>query len=381
MGIVVVFFIGLIKLWVSNRHMRRLEQLDAERQTRMAQVKKSGLSSNGKYRFGSDIPFGVKALESNIEVDGIWVVRMASMASRPPERKWSSMRKVRSSPAASSLANANNSSGSRKSQRGSKRASKISRSEIVVPSAQTRNKLENLSLLEEEGDWRDLAAPGRESLQAEEQPSRRYQPAQGGTLGKIQRGIKRMTSTETWQAGESKKGLSTQAFGVKEFREGAQARTPQRFYPPTTTAAMPLVEPQENERQRPRHLVKKQSATRQQHQNESRSSSRSSQFSARLSSTGSVEKAEERTSTGRPRIPTRVSSESARASISTREQGAHWQSRRNSRESQNDSRRSSDKPREMATHGLPRSTGSTNRYPPNSSRSGGANPPRSRSFS
>lgn len=337
MGIVVVFFVGLIKLWVSNRHMHRLEELDAEKQMRMAQIQKSGVTcaSSSNRVGGKDIPFGVKALENNIEVEGVWVARMASMASRPPERKWSSMRKVRSPSAASSLANA----------RASRRASsKLSGSETAVPSPHPRNKLEDLSLLEEEHNARDMV------------------PEHVGTLGKIQRGIKKMTSAETGPQA---------SFGAKEFREGAQARRPQRFYPPAmaadTTAATPLMESQENKR--PGRLVKKQSASRRQPQGRSSSRDSNQSRAPSLASTGSVEKPrsrERQRTTGPPSIPARVSSESARTSAS-----------RSSR------RREHDATMAAPTHGLPtRSTGSMHRYPPNSSRSGGAtgNPPRSRSF-
>lgn len=416
MGIVIVFFIGLVKLWVSNRHMRRLEELDAEKQMRITQTKKSGVSSStSKYhRLGNEIPFGVKALENNVEVEGVWVARMASMASRPPERKWSSMRKARSSSAANALhaSNGSSSGGSgfnKKAQRGSKRgSSKISRSEILVPSSRTRNKLENLSLLEEE-----------EELQ---EPSRDAVPNHVGTLGKLQRGLKKMTSTETGgQSGERKRASSSStanqaaAFGAKEFQEGTQARTPQRFYPPSTsttdsTAAMPLVG--ESKRQhggrQPRTLVKKKSAMRHQ---QSRSSSRESRFSStRAPSTdrNSVDKSSrERPRAGPPSIPTRVSSESARTSASARsvaggrgDHGAYRQSRRKSSDSQRQQqqdmaspiassdgsghwRRSLDgreQQQDMAPQAISRSMGSTHRYPPNSSRSGGANPLRSRSF-
>lgn len=321
MGIMVVFFVGLVKLWVSNRHMRRLEQLDAEKQMRMAQVQKSGVTgASWSNRIGGkDIPFGVKALQNKVEVEGIWVARMASMASRPPERKWSSMRKVRSPSAVSSFANA----------KGSRRASsRMSGSEMAVPSPHKRNKLEDLSLLDDVG-----------------------------ALGKIQRGIKKMTSTETGPQA---------SFGAKEFREGAQARTPQRFYPPTsvadTTAATPLMEAQENKR--PGRLVKKQPATRRQQPGRSTSRDSNQSRAPSLTSTGSVERPRSQRTTGPPSIPARVSSESARTSAST-------QSRRNTR----------DTTMAALTHGLPtRSTGSMHRYPPNSSRSGGANPSRSRSF-
>jgi hypothetical protein len=94
MGIALVFLIGLMKLWWTNRHMKMIEQLDAEKQERAARMRRPWLSNKRRARRESEIPFGVKALESGAEVDGVWVVRMASMASRPSDRKWSSKRKI-----------------------------------------------------------------------------------------------------------------------------------------------------------------------------------------------------------------------------------------------------------------------------------------------
>ncbi|KKY29637.1 hypothetical protein UCDDA912_g10433 [Diaporthe ampelina] len=95
MGIAFVLLVGLMKLWCMNRHMKKIEELDAEKQVRAAQTHRSGLSASRRSRLRSEIPFGVKALESGVEVDGVWVARMASLASRPPERKWSSKRKIK----------------------------------------------------------------------------------------------------------------------------------------------------------------------------------------------------------------------------------------------------------------------------------------------
>lgn len=254
MGIVIVFFIGLIKLWATNRHMRKVEELDAEKQARIMQMRKSGLSSNGKLRPGSEIPFGVKALEGGVEVDGIWVARMASMASRPPDRKWSSRRKVRAPPASlvemSDLGSP--SKRIRRGSRGSRRASMISRREIMEPSAQTREKLENLSLLEEERQSTELTGKGKDRLHMEAMNDEQVRSSgHKGTLGRIQRSLKRMTPSDTWQDQEKKKAENGGRVDAIEFHERAQAKKPQRFYPtsptPTTTAtttSTPLVAPQ-----------------------------------------------------------------------------------------------------------------------------------------
>lgn len=276
MGIVVVFFVGLAKLWATNRHMRRLEALDAEKQARATQMRKSGLSppppaqsAASRFRPGAAIPFGVKALEAGVEVEGVWVARMASMASRPPERKWNSRRKVRagvgggvegSRPPAPSSVEMNDMGGggpSKRAWRGPRRGGMISRQQIIEPSVGTRDKLEYSSLLEEEEERRsrDLTGRGAESKSLaagatdDEQP-RISNHGSRGALGKLQRGLKKMTSTETWQD-QKKHHAGGGRLDAKEFHEGAQAKKPQRFYPTspprkaatTTTTAPPLPTP------------------------------------------------------------------------------------------------------------------------------------------
>ncbi|KUI57874.1 hypothetical protein VP1G_05154 [Cytospora mali] len=258
MGIVTVFLVGLFKLWWTNRHMRKLEELDAEKQARTAQMRKSGLSATARANSG-DIPFGIKAIESGAEVEGIWVARMASMAYRPPDRKWSSKRRVKTPPASALLEmNELSSSPSKRVRRGSSRASRISRREIVEPSSQTRVKLESLALLEEERRSRDIAdreRPSGESV-TDGQPKklasqdRTPQPGHKGPLERIQRSLKnKVTSTHDAQA--KKRQLREES--IREFREQAEARKPQRFYPENLTAPQtvpgqrnPVVHPRVN---------------------------------------------------------------------------------------------------------------------------------------
>lgn len=236
MGIVIVFLSGLIKLWSSNRQMRKVEQLDAERQTRVTQMRKSGLSPNGRCRLGSEIPFGVKALESGAEVDGIWLAKMASRASQPPNRKWSSRRKARLRAPPNSLVEmsdlGNPNGRATLGSRGSRRASKISRREIVEPSHQTREKLVNMPLLEEAEE-----TAGGEQARAAHQGHK-------GPLGRIQRSLKKMKSLEVWQEHEKKRKAGR--VNAREFHENARAKKPQRFYPESSTISdttIPLVAP------------------------------------------------------------------------------------------------------------------------------------------
>ncbi|KAK2073559.1 hypothetical protein P8C59_007837 [Phyllachora maydis] len=74
-AIVLVFFAGLTKLWVTNRIMRKQEILDEEKRARLAETRKAGLTV--KQQRGHEIPFGVRAIQSGVQVEGIWI-------SRPP---------------------------------------------------------------------------------------------------------------------------------------------------------------------------------------------------------------------------------------------------------------------------------------------------------
>ncbi|KND95156.1 hypothetical protein TOPH_00173 [Tolypocladium ophioglossoides CBS 100239] len=70
-AIVLVFAVGVAKLWWSNRKLRKYEIIEEERRARLAEMRHCGIDSLGT----NEIPFGVRALESGVEVEGIWVSR------------------------------------------------------------------------------------------------------------------------------------------------------------------------------------------------------------------------------------------------------------------------------------------------------------------
>jgi hypothetical protein len=70
-AIVIVFAIGVVKLWWMTRFVARQEVIDEEKRTRIQRLRDSGIQIES--RKGKDIPFGIRALESGIEIDGIWV--------------------------------------------------------------------------------------------------------------------------------------------------------------------------------------------------------------------------------------------------------------------------------------------------------------------
>ncbi|PHH61071.1 hypothetical protein CDD82_2188 [Ophiocordyceps australis] len=67
--IVLVFAVGVLKLWWCNRQLRKHEVIEEERRARLAEMRCCGISAIGP----NDIPFGVRALESGVEVEGIWI--------------------------------------------------------------------------------------------------------------------------------------------------------------------------------------------------------------------------------------------------------------------------------------------------------------------
>ncbi|KAI0526138.1 hypothetical protein F5B22DRAFT_642296 [Xylaria bambusicola] len=73
-GIVVVFIIGWIKLWWMQRLLKKHTLLDEEKRARQTEMRKSGLPVGRRV----DIPFGVRAIQSGVEVEGIWISRPAT---------------------------------------------------------------------------------------------------------------------------------------------------------------------------------------------------------------------------------------------------------------------------------------------------------------
>jgi hypothetical protein len=62
---------GLVKLWWSNRAIRRLEIIDEEKRARISLMSRCGIENMR----APGIPFGVRAILSGVEVEGIWISR------------------------------------------------------------------------------------------------------------------------------------------------------------------------------------------------------------------------------------------------------------------------------------------------------------------
>lgn len=74
MGIVAVFLAGLVKLWWNSRLMKKQLIVDEEKRARVEEMRRAGLP----LKRTNDIPFGVRALQRGVEVDGIWISRPVS---------------------------------------------------------------------------------------------------------------------------------------------------------------------------------------------------------------------------------------------------------------------------------------------------------------
>jgi len=70
-AIMTVFAIGYGKLLWRNRLVRTQELVDEEKRMRIQELRKSGQIVES--RTSHDIPFGVRAIQSGIQVDGIWI--------------------------------------------------------------------------------------------------------------------------------------------------------------------------------------------------------------------------------------------------------------------------------------------------------------------
>ena len=66
-----VMILGVCRLQYLNLKSKRIMLEDEEKNARLSGVRSTGL----RVRRDNDIPFGVRAIESGIEVDGIWISR------------------------------------------------------------------------------------------------------------------------------------------------------------------------------------------------------------------------------------------------------------------------------------------------------------------
>lgn len=83
MAIVVVISVGYAKLMWRNRLVQRQELVDEDKRTRIQQLRNSGQIVESRKSY--DIPFGVRAIQSGIQVDGIWISQTATPIPSQPK--------------------------------------------------------------------------------------------------------------------------------------------------------------------------------------------------------------------------------------------------------------------------------------------------------
>jgi hypothetical protein len=67
-------FVGLCKLWYDTRKIRHYTKVQKGKQAAIQEPTPEMLESQ-REEMKNDIPFGIRAIESGIEVDGVWISR------------------------------------------------------------------------------------------------------------------------------------------------------------------------------------------------------------------------------------------------------------------------------------------------------------------
>ncbi|KAI9732506.1 MAG: hypothetical protein M1818_007544 [Claussenomyces sp. TS43310] len=75
-AILLVYCAGLCQLWWKTRKVEQLEVADEERRVKIEVMRRSGIFIQPRRNHGA--PFGIRALESGVEVDGVWISRSNS---------------------------------------------------------------------------------------------------------------------------------------------------------------------------------------------------------------------------------------------------------------------------------------------------------------
>ncbi|KAL9607572.1 MAG: hypothetical protein Q9167_007524 [Letrouitia subvulpina] len=120
-SIVAVIFLGLLKLAHNHWKLRRYTKLARNKSGHRTEMQRNNSVVRRQKIKGNDVPFGVRAIESGIEVDGVWISRSNTPAPSSP-----------ASPSLSVTRDSGKEKNVRTPDRGST-ASNISRLEIPQP--------------------------------------------------------------------------------------------------------------------------------------------------------------------------------------------------------------------------------------------------------
>lgn len=81
-AIAAVFLAGVVKLWWITRLLKKQEVLDEEKKARVEEMRRTGIPP----KRANDIPFGIRAIQSGVEVVGIWISRPDSPSHPAPSK-------------------------------------------------------------------------------------------------------------------------------------------------------------------------------------------------------------------------------------------------------------------------------------------------------
>ena len=75
-GIVITIFLGALKLWYDRSRIRKYSKVDKGKEAATPEMLEAQpVQQVQAEEMKDDIPFGVRAIESGIEVDGVWISR------------------------------------------------------------------------------------------------------------------------------------------------------------------------------------------------------------------------------------------------------------------------------------------------------------------
>jgi hypothetical protein len=74
-GIVLTIFLGLLKLWYDKNKVRKYSKVDKGKQEATPEMLEAQPVTQVNEEPKDEIPFGIRAIQSGIEVDGVWISR------------------------------------------------------------------------------------------------------------------------------------------------------------------------------------------------------------------------------------------------------------------------------------------------------------------
>lgn len=95
-GIVLTVFLGFLKLWYDRNKIRKYSKVDKGKQAQTPEMLEAQPVTAVSLETKDEVPFGIRAIQSGIEVDGVWISRSntpvgssrASIMSDKPQRSY-----------------------------------------------------------------------------------------------------------------------------------------------------------------------------------------------------------------------------------------------------------------------------------------------------